>query len=68
MNNISITQSTNYLALAGAIVVIAKLFKFELDVNTVEALIGAVAIIVVTVISIINRYKKGDITIAGIRK
>jgi len=68
MNNFSITQATNFVALAGAIVVIAKLFKVELDQSQIEALLGASAVIIATVISFINRYKKGDVTLAGVKR
>lgn len=68
MNNFSITQTTNFVALAGAIVVIAKLFKVELDQPQIEALLGAVAVIIATVISFVNRYKKGDVTLAGVKR
>jgi hypothetical protein len=68
MNNFSITQATNLTALAGAIVVIARLFNHEFDQSQIEALLGAIAVIIATVISFINRYKKGDVTLAGTRK
>lgn len=68
MNNFSITQATNFVALAGAIVVIAKLFKVDLDQSQIEALLGASAVIIATVISFINRYKKGDVTLAGVKR
>lgn len=68
MNNFSITQATNFVALAGAIVVIAKLFKVDLDPSQIEALLGASAVIIATVISFINRYKKGDVTLAGVKR
>lgn len=68
MNNFSITQATNFVALAGAIVVIAKLFKVDLDQSQIEALLGAGAVIIATVISFINRYKKGDVTLTGVKR
>lgn len=66
--NFSVTQATNFVSLAGAIVIIAKMFDVQLDANQIAELLGAVAIIVATIVSLINRYKKGDITIAGARK
>jgi len=68
MKNYSVTQATNFVSLAGAIVVILKIFNVEIDAGQLAELLGAGAVIVATVISLINRYKKGDITLAGARK
>lgn len=66
--NFSVTQTTNFVALAGALVVILQIFGIEIDQGQLAELLGACAVIIAAVISLINRYKKGDITLAGARK
>lgn len=64
---LSRTQATNYLSLAGALVVILGYFKVQINVNDLATLLGALATILGIILNFINRYKKGDVTIVGIR-
>lgn len=64
---ISTTQQTNFLSLAGAIVVILGYFKIEINVNDLAMLIGACATILGILLNYYHRYKKGGITAIGIR-
>ena len=65
---ISTTQQTNFLSLAGAIVVILGYFKIQIDVNELAMLIGACATILGIILNAYHRYSKGDVTFLGIRK
>lgn len=64
---ISNTQLTNYLSLAGALVVILGYFDIKIDVNDLAMLIGACVTILGTLLNAYHRYSKGDVTILGIR-
>ena len=63
---LSNTQKTNYLSLAGAIVVILGYFKIQIDINEIAMLLGALATILGIALNFYNRYKKGDISALGI--
>lgn len=65
---ISTTQTTNYLGLAGALVVILSYFKIQIDINELAMLIGALATILGILLNFYHRYKKGDISVLGVRK
>ena len=65
---ISTTQQTNFLSLAGALVVILGYFKIEINVNELSMLIGALATILGILLNFYHRYQKGDISAIGIRK
>lgn len=63
----STTQKTNYLSLAGAIVVILGYFDIKIDINEVAMLLGAVATIIGVLLNFYHRYKKGDVTLLGVK-
>lgn len=63
----STTQKTNYLSLAGALVVILGYFNVKIDINDLAMLLGAIATVVGILLNFYHRYKKGDITITGVR-
>lgn len=64
---ISTTQKTNFLSLAGALVVILGYFDIKIEINELAELMGAGAMILGTLLNYYHRYKKGDITAIGIR-
>lgn len=64
---ISTTQTTNYLSLAGALVVILGYFKIQIDINELAMLLGAIATIVGILLNFYHRYKKGGVNIVGVR-
>lgn len=64
---LSKTQATNYLSLAGAIVVILGYFDIKIDVNDVAMLLGALATIAGVLLNFYHRYKKGGVNLVGIR-
>lgn len=61
----SITQSTNWLAMAGLVVILLKLFGVEVVEADVQTVIGALVAIIGVVMNYINRYSKGDVTALG---
>lgn len=63
----STTQKTNYLSLAGAIVVILGYFDIKIDINEVAMLLGALATIIGVLLNFYHRYKKGDVTLLGVK-
>lgn len=63
----STTQTTNYLSLAGALVVILGYFKIQIDINELAMLLGAIATVVGVLLNMYHRYQKGGINIVGIR-
>ena len=65
---ISTTQATNYLSLAGALVVILGYFNIKIDINELAMLLGALATVVGILLNFYHRYKKGGVNIVGIRK
>lgn len=64
---LSTTQTTNYLSLAGALVVILGYFKIQIDINELAMLLGALATIVGILLNFYHRYKKGGVTVLGVR-
>lgn len=63
----STTQKTNYLSLAGALVVILGYFDVKIDINELAMLLGALATVAGILLNFYHRYKKGDVTITGVR-
>lgn len=61
----STTQTTNYVALAGLLVLILKYFGVVVPNEEMLTIVAGTAMLVSLIVSIYNRYKKGDITIAG---
>lgn len=64
---ISTTQKTNFLSLAGALVVILGYFDIKIEINELAELMGALAMILGTLLNYWHRYQKGDVTFLGIR-
>lgn len=64
---ISNTQLTNYLSLAGALVVILGYFDIKIDVNDLAMLIGASVTVLGTLLNMYHRYSKGGVTVLGIK-
>lgn len=64
---LSNTQKTNYLSLAGALVVILGYFDIKIDINEVAMLLGALATIAGILLNFYHRYDKGGINLVGIR-
>lgn len=62
---ISTTQATNYLSLAGALVVVLGYFDIKIDINELAMLLGALATIMGILLNFYHRYKKGGVTLFG---
>lgn len=61
----SVTQTSNYTALAGMVVIILKFFGLDIPEADIVTLIAGAAILGGIITSILNRYAKGDVTITG---
>ncbi len=68
MNNLSVTQSSNYVALAGMVVMVLQYFGVDIPAESVVIVLAGIATLYGIVRSIINRHSKGDITVAGTYK
>jgi len=65
---LSTTQTTNYTAIVGVIVLILNHFKINIGSDEIMSLIGGTLAVVGIISNWYHRYKKGDLTVAGIRK
>jgi len=65
---ISTTQTTNYTAIVGVIVLILNHFKINIGSDEIMTLIGGAMAIGGVLTNFWHRYQKGDITFAGVRK
>lgn len=68
MNQYSVTQTTNLTAIVGVIVMVLNHFNVNVGSEEIMGIIGAIITIVSIVTNFINRYKKGDVTVSGLRK
>lgn len=66
--NLSQTQASNFAILGGLIVITANQFGFILEKDQVVFALAAVWTLGATAYSYYQRFKKGDLTIAGFRK
>lgn len=64
----SVTQKTNWVALAGLVVIVLKFLGVEIAESEVQVAIGAVVALVGVISNAIHRYKKGDVTPLGAYK
>lgn len=68
MTTLSTTQVTNVTAMAGVIVMVLQLFKVEVAQDEVVSVIGAALTIISIITNFVNRYQKGDVSLAGVKK
>lgn len=70
--NYSTTQATNLVSFGAVVTIIIRIFSTHSIADVTDAewqMLGAAAVIALTnIISWIDRYKKGDLTVAGFRK
>lgn len=65
---ISTTYGTAYVSLAGAIIVLASHFGFNLgSTEEVATLIGAIVTIVGAISTMIHRHSDGGVNVVGVR-
>lgn len=64
----SLTQAGNLTALAGAVVILLKLFGVEIPAEDVATVLSAIAIVAGPLVSWIGRYRIGDLSVGGFRK
>ena len=68
MNSLSQTQLANLSTLAGLTVIVANQAGFILDNNNVAFILAAIWTLASTAYNFYQRYRKGDITLGGVRK
>ncbi len=66
--NYSTTQTTNLASIIGVVVLILNHFNINIGSDEISALLGGIIAVVGVISNWIHRYKKGDLTFAGIRK
>ncbi|MGA9769045.1 MAG: hypothetical protein WBV94_08395 [Blastocatellia bacterium] len=66
--DISVTQASNLISFVGVVVLVLNHFKINITQDEVQAFLGAAITLVGIIVSFVNRYKKGDITLSGIKK
>ncbi|MFP5263753.1 MAG: hypothetical protein ACLGJB_17875 [Blastocatellia bacterium] len=64
----SVTQAANIGAFVGVIVILLKFFKVNIAEEEVQTLLGAAITIGSIIVNFINRYRKGDIRLSGVKK
>jgi len=64
----STTQANNIGAFVGVIVLIAGKFGLNIGTEELTTLIGAAISIYAIVAQWVHRYKKGDVTLGGVKK
>ena len=67
MTNYSTTQTSNLIALAGFLMIVANHFKLNITTEEIQAVLGAGLILGGVIWNWINRYKQGDLTLTGKR-
>ena len=65
MQNYSVTQVSNYTALAGMIVIVLKYFGIDVPAESIVIVIAGLVTLGGIITSIVNRHSKGDISITG---
>jgi hypothetical protein len=65
--NYSVTQTSNYAALAGMVVVVLNYFGVEIPAEQIVVVIAGFVTLAGIVTNLVNRYSKGDVTVAGKR-
>jgi hypothetical protein len=72
MKSVSLTQTTNYASIAAALVIITRVLSTGDIASLTEGdwltLIAGIGIVVTSLVNFHARYKRGDITVAGVRK
>jgi len=66
--NLSQTQVSNYISVAGLIVIVCNQFGFVLEQNQVAFVLASVGVLIANGYNFFQRFKKGDLTLGGFRK
>ncbi len=64
----SVTQAANIGAFVGMIMLLLNYFKINITQEEVQTLLGAAITLGSIIVSFINRYRKGDIKLSGVKK
>ncbi len=66
-NNYSVTQTANYTALAGMLVIVLARLGVDVPAEDIVVIIAGLVTLYGIVRSIWNRYQKGDVDVMGRR-
>lgn len=65
--NYSVTQGSNIAALVAVLALLSTKLQWGMSADDITVIVAGVIAVVAIVVSFINRYKKGDINIAGFK-
>jgi hypothetical protein len=66
--DISVTQASNIGAFIGVLMLVLEHFKVNITQDEVQVVLGAIITLSSLIVSFVNRYKKGDIKLSGVKK
>ncbi len=61
----SVTQGSNIAVFIAVLTLLVKKLNWDLTQEDITTIVAAVVALIAIVTSFVNRYKKGDVTIAG---
>ena len=61
----SVTQGSNIVVFIAVLTLLAKKLNWDLTEEDITTIVAAVVALIAIVTSFVNRYKKGDVTLAG---
>ena len=61
----SVTQGSNIAVFIAVLTLLVKKLNWNLTQEDITTIVAAVVAIIAIVTSFVNRYKKGDVTLAG---
>jgi hypothetical protein len=64
-NMYSVTQGSNIAAFIAVLVLLSQKFNLGVSADDITIIVSGLVALVAVIISFVNRYKKGDVTIAG---
>jgi hypothetical protein len=63
----SVTQGSNIAVFIAVLTLLVKKLNWDLTQEDITTIVAAVVALIAIVTSFVNRYKKGDVTIAGFK-
>ena len=61
----SVTQGSNIAVFIAVLTLLVKKLNWDLTQEDITTIVAAVVALIAIVTSFVNRYKKGDVTLAG---
>ena len=63
----SVTQGSNIVVFIAVLTLLAKKLNWDLTEEDITTIIAAAVALITIIVSYVNRYKKGNITLAGFK-